>query len=74
MRGTTVSEETARMEFAVKAAKHFAANPNHWSFGNIGLGEWLALRWGMGNDCVLVIRQDENQEAVNYHQLITRHS
>jgi hypothetical protein len=69
MRVTCVYRETARMDFAKKAAEHFAANPNHWTFGEIGADELLGLRWGCGNDCVLVIRQAD-EEAVIFGQII----
>jgi HD-like signal output (HDOD) protein len=69
---TSVSAETARTDFAKKAAEHFAKNPKHYSFGEIERGEYLALRWGMGNDCVLVIRQHEDEQAVNFQQAITQ--
>lgn len=72
IRGTTIHRETEKIEFAAKAARHFEANKNHWSFGNIGAGEYLALRWGLGDDCVLVIKQDENETAVNYGQAIKK--
>lgn len=72
VRSTSIYQETERMEFATRAAKHFEANKSHWSFGDIGPGNYLALRWGMGDDCVLVIKQDENDLAVNYAQAIKR--
>lgn len=70
VRSTTLYRERELIEFASKAAKHFAANKNHWSFGNIGCGEYLALRWGMGDDCVLVIKQHEDAGAVNFGQAV----
>ena len=60
------------MEFATKAARHFEANPTHQSFGDIAPGNWLALRWGLGDDCVLVIKQHESEQAANYQQIIRR--
>ena len=66
---TSVSEETARMDFAKLAAEHFAAHPNHWTFGEIAPDELLGLRWGCGNDCVLVV-QLANEEAVLFAQII----
>jgi len=71
-RMTTKSEELARLAFAEKAAVDFAEYPQHATYGDIGCGLFLAIRWGMGNDCVLVVRQDENDEAVNYQQLIRK--
>jgi HD-like signal output (HDOD) protein len=72
MIGVNMKTEIARQEFAKKAAADFEAHPEHATFGNIGCGEYLALRWGMDNDCVLVIKQDEAMEAVNYYQLIKK--
>jgi hypothetical protein len=71
-RHTTVSDETARMDFAKNAAAHFAANPKHSSFGEIAPGELIALRWGLGDDCVLVLRIDAFEEAVIFAQIIKR--
>jgi HD-like signal output (HDOD) protein len=72
IRSTSISRETEKIEFAAKAARHFEANKNHWSYGDIQAGEYLALRWGLGDDCVLVIKQDENETAVCYGQAIKK--
>lgn len=71
-RHTSVAEETARMEFAKKAAAHFAAHQKHTSYtdGNIEPGAMLALRWGCGNDCVLVLKLDEIERPVLFAQII----
>lgn len=71
-RMTTKSEELARLAFAEKAAYWFADNPHGATFGDVEPGQFLALRWGIGNDCVLVVRIDENDQPVNYQQLIER--
>lgn len=67
-------DEIERQTFALKAAKHFAENPRHMSFSDeepdLAPGSWLALRWGLGNDCVLVLRIGDEM-PVNYGQLIT---
>ncbi len=67
---TSVAAETARMDFAKKAAEHFASNPKHSSFGDIEPGAFIALRWGLGDDCVLVLRLHEDEEPVNFQQII----
>ncbi len=58
MKHVYMSEEVARQAFAEKAARHFKANPQHWTYsdGDVCSGEWFAARWGMGNDCVLVFK------------------
>lgn len=67
---TTVSEEETLMVFAKKAAQDFKDHPDHASYGEIGEGNFLALRWGMGNDCVLVLKQDEYWQPVNFQGLV----
>lgn len=71
-RMTTRTEEQDRIRFASKAAEHFAAHPEHGSFtdGDIEPGCLLALRWGLGNDCVLVLRLHDYEMPVNFQQLI----
>lgn len=70
MRLTTVSDIEAQLAFAKEAADYFAAHPGKYSFGKIEPGEYLALRWGGGDDCVLVLKQDELFEPVNYRRII----
>lgn len=68
------TEETEKLEFARKAAAHFAENPQDVTFTVKGVekGVYMALRWGMGDDCVLVVKLDEYFEPVNYAQFIDR--
>lgn len=66
---TTRRDEQERLAFAERAARHFAANPDHASFGDVEPGTFLALRWGMGDDCVLVVRLTD-EPPVNYQGLV----
>lgn len=70
MISTTAEQVEAELAFARKAAAHFAVHDLHSSYGDLKPGSLLALRWGLGNDCVLVVRLDENFEPCNYQQLI----
>lgn len=72
MRHVYMNDEKERIEFAERAAKHFAANPKHWSFTDedIAPGVLLALRWGLGNDCVAVLKLDSEFTPVIYGNLI----
>ena len=72
MRGTTLAAVDAEREFAVKAAQHFTEHPEHSSFGDIEKGGLIALRWGLGDDCVLILKLDEGYEPTNYHQIIKK--
>jgi hypothetical protein len=71
-RMTRVSEELARLQFAEKAAAHFAAHPEHWTFtdGDIVPGCLFAVRWGLGKDCVLVLKLDDYELPVNFQEII----
>lgn len=70
MKTTRLSEEVELLEFAKAAATHFAAESKHWSYGDLIPGSYLALRWGLGDDCVLVLKLDEDFAPVNYMQLV----
>ena len=71
-RMTTKVEELDRLHFAEAAAAAFLRDSTIATFGTVKAGEYLALRWGMGNDCVLVVKLDEYDEPVNYQQLIKK--
>jgi hypothetical protein len=67
---TTKRAELGRLKFAEDAAAAFKKDPNMATYGDVTAGSFLALRWGMGNDCVLVVKLDENDEPVNFQQLV----
>lgn len=64
------SDLTARLEFARRAAQHFAAHPEHSSFGDLTPGSLLALRWGLGDDCVLTLKLDEADTPMNFMEIV----
>jgi hypothetical protein len=72
MRHVYPTELRDEMAFAERAAASFAENPTHWTFagGDPEPGQLLALRWGLGNDCVLVVKLDAEHEPTLYAQLI----
>lgn len=67
---TNVGHEEELLDFIKAAAKNFQENPAHKIYGNIKPGEYAALRWGLGNDCVLVFKLDEDFEPRIYAQVI----
>lgn len=72
MRMTDTYTESERMAFARKAADHFAGHKEHWTYSDGDgpvPGELFALRWGLGNDCVVVVRIGDD-EPVNYQSII----
>lgn len=74
MRMAYISEEKEYQEFALRAAKYFEENENHrfYSDKDIEQGCLLAIRWGMDDDCVLLLKLDEFHEPINYQNLIKK--
>ena len=68
---TTLSERQEKDDFAKRAANSFKLNPQHWSYtdNTIESGEYFALRFGLGKDCVVVFRIGD-EPILNYQQLI----
>jgi len=68
------TEETARLEFARKAAAYFGDHPEAVTFATGGpqKGELMAFRWGMSGDCVLVFKVDDCEPIINYCNFVPR--
>jgi hypothetical protein len=76
MRHVCIEEERRQQEFAMRAAAMFSDNPKLSVFtdGDIERGQFLALRWGLGNDCVLVLKLDDVYVPTNYGNIIRQSS
>lgn len=74
MRSINIEEENERQAFAKKAAECFRLNPGYRTFsdGPLAPGKWLGIRWGAGEDCVVVLKIHEYEEIVNYTNIILR--
>lgn len=72
MRMVKVEEEMEQIRFADRAARYFALHPECYSFSDVDLspGCLLALRWGLDDDCVLVLKLDAHFEPTNYQNII----
>jgi hypothetical protein len=72
MRQVHESELLDELSFAKLAAAEFAADSSMSSFsdGEIERGCLLALRWGLGDDCVLVMKLDEIHTPTIYVQQV----
>ena len=72
MRMTYLDEEIDQHYFVRRAAAHFAEHPEHWTYADADPepGQFLALRWGGRNDCVLLVKLDACFEPVNFQELI----
>jgi len=67
-----VEEEMEQIRFAERAARYFALHPECQSFSDVDIspGCLLALRWWLGDDCVLVLKLDPHFEPTNYQNII----
>lgn len=70
MRQYNETEARAEYQFAHDAAAYFAKHPHKWSYGEIKPYGLLGMRWGLGSDCVLVLRLDGEHEPIVYPQVI----
>lgn len=72
MRMTTTTNDQALSDFAKRAADFFAKDIKHTTFTDkdIEADCLFAVRWGGGNDCVLVFKLDECFEPIVYQNEI----
>lgn len=72
MKMGTVEEIEEELAFAKKAATAFAKDPilATWRDSDIKPGIFMALRWGIGQDCVVVVKLNEDHTPTNYQNLI----
>ena len=70
-----MSEDDKVRDFAKMAAKAFASHKGMYTYTNGGIeaGELFAVRFGFGDNCVVVFRIDEDFEPINYQQLIDQY-
>lgn len=62
-------EETA---FARRAAIAFAKDSSMVTFGDLEPGSFLAMRWGLDDDCVVVLKLSDSFEPRNYMNIIKK--
>lgn len=76
MKALYLSEEEKKLSFVKEAANFFSTNPTKKSYtsGNITPGEFFALRWGYGEDCILIFKLSEDFIPELYQQVIKEHN
>lgn len=72
MKVTSIEDRTEEVEFVKKAAARFAEDPRMHSFGELTPGSLLALRWGLHDRAVLVLRISEAHDLVVYGDAVPR--
>lgn len=67
-----IGDVEARLAFAKRAANHFAANRGHFTYTDTEIepDALFAVRWGLGEDCVLVFKVGDLPPTI-YGQAIT---
>ena len=64
----------SELDFAREAGMFFAKNKEITTYTSQNIddskGEFFAVRWGMGKDCVLVLKLDEYFEPTNYQNIV----
>jgi hypothetical protein len=72
MRQVHVEEINEEIAFTKRAAKRFANNKELYSYtdAEIKPGCFLGLRWGLGGDCVAVLKLDEYHEPKIYAYIV----
>lgn len=75
MRQVEIDEINEELAFARMAAKRFAENKNISTVteSEIVPGCLLAIRWGLFDDCVVVVKLDENHIPTNYTNLVRKY-
>lgn len=73
MRMCRVDEIEEELRFAQRAAECFT-DPDKCTYtdGAIEPGCLLAVRWGLGDDCVIVFKLDDDRPVTNYTQIIKK--
>ena len=76
MRMISLSEEDEVRAFAIRAAKKFAKNEKLTTYTDEDIKEGclFAMRFGLGDDCVVVFKLDETFMPTNYRQLIRQYT
>jgi hypothetical protein len=69
---TTISGEQRLVDFAKKAAEYMGNDSRVHTFGDVEPGTFLAIRWGLGDDCLMVVKLDEDFQPINFQQAIPR--
>ncbi len=74
MKHTNLSELVEIIDFVNSAKEHFEKDNNMRTFtiNAVDAGCLFAVRWGLGDDCVLVFKLDENFEPLIFGQAINK--
>ncbi len=66
IRATSLDEQRAMLAFVEKAAKSFSKEPRQCTYGTMEPGSWLAIRWGLMDRGVMVVKLSDDFEPRNF--------
>lgn len=67
-----LQEVEKELAFVARAKVEFEKSPSLATYGDLTSGSFLAMRWGMTEDCILVVKLDEDFEPKNYVNVIQK--
>lgn len=67
---TSIEDAQALVDFGKRAAEHFIEHPEHSSFGDLEPETYLALRWGLHDRAILVLKLDPDFHPFVYGDCI----
>lgn len=68
----TITEREEQLTFIRRAKTFFETREQGYSYGDLTPGSYLALRWGLDNDCIKLLKLDESFQIELYEQAIDR--
>jgi hypothetical protein len=75
MKMTHIEEEKEKIEFLERAKKSFSENKEFHTYtdnGRIENGEFFAIRWGIGGDCIVIFKVSEECEPINFQNVLEK--
>jgi hypothetical protein len=64
--------ENDKLDFVEGVKKKFDEQPWLAADGDLSPGSYFAMRWGMGDDCILVLKLDEDHRPEVYQQALDK--
>ena len=69
---TNLNEQEQQLAFVKEAIDYFNSHEKIYTYGSLEKGSLFAMRWGMMDDCVLLLKLDEEFTRINYQNCLER--
>jgi len=74
MISTSLEQEAEVTDFVKKAKEAFLKEPNASTFGSMEKGTLFAIRWGIMDRGIVVVRLDNDFEPINFQDAIVKNN